>query len=65
MNTNNTFTVINEQTNWQKSSMTFEDVRKFHFNKMSKSNFNKIAVVDYQIKDEKTGEVFNMSNMTF
>ena len=63
MNTQSTFTVTNTMTGWNKSSMTFEEVRKFHFNKMSKSGFNPLAVVDYQIKDEKTGEVFNMSNM--
>lgn len=65
MNTQSKFTVTNTQTNWSKSNMTFEEVRKFHFTKMSKGNFSPVAVVDYQITDEVSKEVFNMSNMTF
>ena len=64
MNTQSKFTVTNTQTNWTKSNMTFEEVRKFHFNKMSKSNFSKVAVVDYQITDEDTKEVYNMSQVS-
>ena len=64
MNTQSKFTVTNTQTNWSKSKMTFEDVRKFHFGKMSKSNFSKVAVVDYQITDEDTKEVYNMSQVS-
>ena len=64
MNTQSKFTVTNTQTNWSKSRMTFEDVRKFHFGKMSKSNFSKVAVVDYQITDEDTKEVYNMSQVS-
>jgi hypothetical protein len=65
METTNKFTVKNTQTGFTKKDMTFADVRKFHFAKMSKSNFSPVAVVDYQIIDQTTKEVFNMSNMSF
>ena len=64
MNTQSKFTVTNTQTNWSKSNMTFEEVRKFHFNKMSKSNFSKVALVDYQIADDSSGQVDNMSQVS-
>lgn len=64
MNTQSKFTVTNTQTNWSKSNMTFEEVRKFHFNKMSKSNFSKVALVDYQIADDSSGQVYNMSQVS-
>lgn len=64
MKGNSTFTIKNTQTGWSKSGMSFLDVKKFHFSKMQKSNFNPIAMVDYQVIDEVNSEVFNMSNMT-
>lgn len=61
--TKDSFTIINTINSWKKEKMTCEEVNKFYFNKISKSNFNPICVIDYIIIDEKTGETYNMSNM--
>lgn len=64
-NTQSSFTVKNEVTGWTKSNMSFADVRKFHFNKMSKNGFDTTCLVDLVIIDEANGYEFRMSNMVF
>lgn len=63
MKTTSKFTVKNEMNGFVKSNMTFEEVRKFHFNKLSKNKFDVTCVVDLVIIDEDSKEEFRMSNM--
>lgn len=57
-----TYTITNTMTNWTKSGMTAEQVKQFCFNKLQKSGFSPVALVDYQIKDDQTGETLPLSN---
>jgi len=59
-----TYTITNTQTGWSKSSMSADEVKQFHFNKLSKSGFSPIAVVDYQVKNEQNNEIYNLSNLS-
>lgn len=45
-NQSTTYTITNTQTGWSKSSMSLDEVKQFHFNKLSKSGFSLIAVVN-------------------
>ena len=66
MKTTNTYSIKNEVTGKVvKTALNFNDVRKFKFNKMSKSNFSPVACVDYIVIDEVGKDTFPLSQIPY
>lgn len=63
MNTDSTYKISKEFKGVIKQRIKWDDVKRFAFNKMSSTNFNPIALVDFTIIDEATGETFPLSQI--
>lgn len=66
MKTDSIYTINNKQTGkLVKSGMTFQEVKRLVFNKMSRNNFNDVCLVDYQVVDEANGDYLPLQHIHY